>query len=144
MSTLRTIVSRCSRLAVTALAVVSCSVSTPAADNAAALQSIAAGRSGAELVVEGPVTKVLPTSSGPNGLHQRFVVNVRNGVASLQLFVADNITVGAPAPVRRGDDVIVKGELAFNRFGPVLHWTHRDPRMRHVPGFVEVGGRVYE
>jgi len=121
-----------------------CSLAPPPANNAAALHEIAQRDSGAELVVEGTIVSVLPTSAGPSGLHERFIVQVTSGKASLPLFVADNISVGSAAPLQKGDHVIVKGELAFNELGPVLHWTHRDLRMRHQPGFVEVGGHLYE
>jgi hypothetical protein len=124
--------------------VTGCSIAPPPADNAGALREIAAHDSGAELVVEGTVIKVLPTSAGPSGLHERFIVAVESGRSEQPLFVADNISVGAAAPLHPGDHVVVKGELAFNEQGPVLHWTHRDLRMRHQPGFVEVGGRIYE
>jgi hypothetical protein len=126
------------------LAATGCSIAPPPADNTAALHEIEAGHSGAELVVDGTVVRVLPTTNGPSGSHERFVVNVVAGRDRLPLFVADNITIGSAAPLHPGDHVIVKGELAFNRFGPILHWTHRDPRMRHAPGFVEVGGHMYE
>ncbi len=121
-----------------------CSLAPPPANNAAALHEIAQRDSGAELVVEGTIVSVLPTSAGPSGLHERFIVQVASGNASMPLFVADNISVGSAPPLHQGDHVIIKGELAFNELGPVLHWTHRDLRMRHQPGFVEVGGRVYE
>jgi Protein of unknown function (DUF3465) len=121
-----------------------CSLAPPPADNAAALREIASRDSGAELVVEGPVVSVLPSSAGPSGVHELFVVAVSSGNTTVQLFVADNISVGSAAPLRAGDRVRVKGELDFNDLGPVLHWTHRDPSGRHQPGFVEVGGHVYE
>jgi Protein of unknown function (DUF3465) len=127
-----------------ALVLGGCSLAPPPADNAAALREIASRDSGAELVVEGPVVSVLPSSAGPSGVHEHFVLGVSSGNATVQLFVADNVSVGSAAPLHVGDRVTVKGELDFNDFGPVLHWTHRDPSMRHQPGFVEVGGRIYE
>lgn len=127
-----------------ALLLAACSVAPPPADNAAALREIAARDSGAELVVQGPVVRVLRTAAGPSGVHERFIVQVASGSSSLALFVADNISVASAAPLHPGDMVTVKGELAFNDLGPVLHWTHRDPRLRHQPGFVEVGGHLYE
>jgi hypothetical protein len=94
--------------------------------------------------VEGTVLRVLPNSNGRSGAHERFIVDVRASDADMPLYVTDNISVGQAPPVRVGDRVVVKGELAFNDRGPLLHYTHRDPRMRHAPGFVEVGGHVYE
>ncbi len=113
-------------------------------DNAGALRDIAAGRAGRQVVVEGTVTRVMPTSAGPSGLHERFILLISQPGQRVPVFVADNISIASAAPIRRGDDVIVKGELAFNDSGPVIHWTHRDPRFRHAPGFISVGGKIYE
>jgi Protein of unknown function (DUF3465) len=127
-----------------ALVIAGCSVAPPPADNGRALSDIASHRSGAEEVIGGAVVQVLPPSNGPSGVHERFIVDVRSGTSRLPLYITDNISVGQLAPLHVGDQVTVKGELAFNDLGPLLHWTHRDPQMRHAPGFVEVGGHVYE
>jgi len=113
-------------------------------DNGAALRDIADRRAGKEVVVEGTVTSVMPSAEGPSGVHERFILLIAQPGQRVPVFVADNISIASAAPIRRGDDVIVKGELAFNDFGPVIHWTHRDPRFRHAPGFISVGGKVYE
>lgn len=134
------------RLAVlaTTLGVLSCSLAPPPADNRRALSDIAAHNSGQEEVVSGTVLRVLPVHFGPSGVHERFIVSVEAGGTSMPLYVTDNISVGQLAPLHSGDRVTVKGELVFNDLGPLLHWTHRDPRMRHAPGFVMVNGHVYE
>ena len=131
-------------LAALCCATAACSIAMPQSDNARALADIASRHAGNEEVVEGTVIRVLPNSHGPSGLHERFIVDVHGAGASIPLYITDNISVAAAAPLRRGDHVVVKGELAFNDYGPLLHWTHRDPRMRHAPGFVEVDGRIYE
>jgi uncharacterized protein DUF3465 len=127
-----------------AATLVACSTAPPPADNARVLTDIAAHRAGAEEVMEGKVLRVLPNSNGRSGVHERFIVDVRANDSQLPLYVTDNISVGQAPPLHVGDRVVVKGELAFNDRGPLLHYTHRDPRMRHAPGFVEVGGHVYE
>ncbi|MDQ6824785.1 MAG: DUF3465 domain-containing protein [Candidatus Eremiobacteraeota bacterium] len=121
-----------------------CASASTAPDNPAALRDMQAGRSGSEVIVEGPVTRVLPMQAGQTGLHERFIVQVRDDGKSMPVLVADNISIAQAAPVHPGDRVIVKGELAFNDLGPVIHWTHRDPRFHHAPGFVKVGGTIYE
>ncbi|HLW37080.1 MAG TPA: DUF3465 domain-containing protein [Candidatus Eremiobacteraceae bacterium] len=121
-----------------------CSIAPPQPDNAGALRDIQAGRSGDEVVVSGTVSRVLPTEPGPTGVHERFIVQVRDAGQTMPVLVADNISVAQAAPIRSGDVVVVKGELAFNGIGPVIHWTHRDPRLRHAPGFIQVGGKTYE
>lgn len=121
-----------------------CSLGGIKADNAGAMDAISHGRSGAEVTVEGAVVRVLATNSGTQGAHEQFVVAVRAGSAEQDILVADNITIGRAAPVRQGDDVIVRGELAIDAAGPVIHWTHHDPRGRHESGFVRVNGELYD
>jgi uncharacterized protein DUF3465 len=121
-----------------------CSLGGVTSDNAGALDAISQGRNGSEVTVEGAVVRVLATSSGTQGAHERFVVAVKAGNAEQDILVADNVTIGRAAPVRRGDDVIVRGELAIDPAGPVIHWTHHDPRGRHESGFVRVNGQLYD
>lgn len=125
-------------------ALAGCALGGIRVDNAGALDEISQGRTGSEVTVEGAVTQVLTTSSGTQGAHERFVVAVKAGSAEQDILVADNITVGRAAPVRRGDDVIVRGELAIDPTGPVIHWTHHDPRGRHESGFVRLNGQLYD
>ena len=113
-------------------------------DNAQALDDIQNGRSGDEVIVEGLVTHVGRTSGGESGTHEHFDIRITSGAAEQDILIADNITVGVQAPVKRGDDVIVKGVLEVDPSGPVIHWTHHDPENRHQAGFVMLGGRIYE
>ena len=124
-------------------ATVSCSGSVRP-DNARALDDIQNGRSGDEVIVEGMVTHVGRTSRGESGTHEHFDIRISSGAAEQDILIADNITVGVQAPVKRGDDVIVKGVLEVDPSGPVIHWTHHDPENRHQAGFVMLGGRIYE
>ncbi|MDQ6780241.1 MAG: DUF3465 domain-containing protein [Candidatus Eremiobacteraeota bacterium] len=125
------------------LLLAACSAGKPP-DNGAALRDIESGRSGAEVTVSGRVARVLPTVAGPHGAHERFLLDVAESGRVQRIFVADNVSIAALAPIHPGDRVVVRGELAFNARGPVIHWTHRDPRLRHMPGFIEVGGQRYE
>lgn len=113
-------------------------------DNARALDDIQNGRSGDEVIVEGMVTHVGRTSGGEAGVHEHFDIRISSGAAEQDILIADNISVGVQAPVKRGDDVIVKGVLEVDPGGPVIHWTHHDPANRHPAGFVMLGGRMYE
>ena len=114
------------------------------ADNAAAIADITQGRSGDEVVVQGSVADVAGVEEGPSGRHELFTVTITNGAKRVGVLVAHNVGIAPFVPVHRGDVVIVKGELAIDPSGPVLHWTHHDPRFRHQPGFVELRGRTYE
>ena len=137
--------SRVALLTAVAVALAACTrllASSP--DNAAALNDIRAGYSGREVTVEGHVTRLFGTQSGAHGTHERFVIVVGDGRRSETILVSDNLSNAGRVLLHEGDDVIVKGELALDSFGPVIHWTHRDPRMRHEPGFIETGGHRYE
>jgi hypothetical protein len=126
-----------------AMAVAGCSGAVRP-DNAQAIDDIQNGRSGDEVIVEGMVTHVGRTSHGESGTHEHFDIRISSGAAEQDILIADNITVGVQAPVKRGDDVIVKGVLEVDPNGPVIHWTHHDPENRHQAGFVMLGGRIYE
>ena len=130
--------------ALLATALAGCSLGGVKVDNAGALDAISQGRTGSEVTIEGAVIRVLATSSGLQGSHERFVVAVESGNAEQDVLVADNVTIGRAAPVRRGDRVIVRGELAIDPTGPVIHWTHHDPRGRHESGFVRLNGELYD
>ncbi len=126
------------------LALCGCALNGGNADNAGARNLIAQGRTGAEVIVEGSVLRVLHTSDSDSGAHERFVVAVKSGRDEQDILVADNISIARAAPVRAGDDVTVKGELAIDPTGPVIHWTHHDPRGRHVAGFIRDHGVIYD
>ena len=123
---------------------VACTAKIDQPDNAAALDDIRSGRSGIEVVVQGTVLQILPLGpSVVSGQHERFVIAVRDG-SEQDILVAHNVSIAPAVPVHRGEQVIVRGELAVDPSGPVIHWTHHDPRFRHPPGFVELNGRFYE
>src|SRR5262252_3833484 len=117
---------------VLAVAVGACSAPHGQPDNQQALTDIKMHHAGAEEIVSGTVVRVLPPSHGPSGVHERFIVDVGSATSHFPLYVTDNISIAKAAPIRPGDAVTVKGELAFNDRGPLLHWTHRDPRFRHA------------
>lgn len=125
------------------LLLAACAPAPATVDNASALADIATGRN-AEVVVEGHVVRVLRTSRGPHGNHERFVLRIAAGGHSADVLVADNISLARAAPIYRGEDVVVKGALVLDPQGPVIHWTHHDPRGRHEGGFIEAGGHRYE
>lgn len=73
--------------------------------------------------------------------HEQFDVRSDDGSA---FRVIDNTTITSRIPVHAGDRVEVRGELVHDRGRPpIVHWTHHDPRGRHLDGFVSTGGRVY-
>jgi Protein of unknown function (DUF3465) len=95
-----------------------------------------------EVCYSGTVTS-LPTfftSRHSHRTHERFGVRADDGS---RFQVIDNVSLAPRVPVRPGDRVTVQGELIRNRGGALVHWTHHDPRGRHVDGFIRLGDRVY-
>lgn len=90
---------------------------------------------------EGVVTKLLPDDNS-GSRHQRFIVRLSSGQT---LLIAHNIDV-APrvSSLREGDPIQFYGEYEWNERGGVLHWTHRDPKGAHVPGWLQHRGQRYQ
>ena len=97
--------------------------------------------SNVQVLVFGRVISVL--SDDTNGdRHQRFVVQLSN---SQTLLVAHNVDI-APrvSNLRVGDQLYIYGEYEWNSQGGVIHWTHHDPNGRHVNGWIEKNGVVFQ
>jgi RecG-like helicase len=134
-------------IAAAAFALAACSSSQSSGpDNLAAIQDIQSHRSGQEVTIEGTVAQSPQIVRGPSGRHQDFMVEVSSGTGEQQLIlVAHNVDISTEAPLQEGDDVIVRGELDLDSSGPVIHFTHHDPRGRHVPGFIQIkNGPTYD
>jgi hypothetical protein len=96
---------------------------------------------GAQVTGEGAVVRLL--SDDLNGSrHQRFIVELASGQT---LLISHNIDL-APRidALEVGDSVRFSGEYVWNEKGGVVHWTHRDPRGRHVAGWVAHNGKTYQ
>ena len=89
---------------------------------------------------EGEVVKVL-ADDNKGSKHQRFILRVPEGFTVL---VAHNIDL-APRlrNIAQGDKVSFYGEYVWNEKGGVIHWTHSDPRGRHVSGWLKHNGVTY-
>jgi hypothetical protein len=116
---------------------------TEAPDNAHVCTLHAQHAENAETFVEGKVVAILGTREGPSGNHEGFLLALDGG-CTLTLRVETNVDITGPVPLRRGDRVEVKGEYVYDPRGGLVHWTHHDPRGRHVSGYVVAGGRTYE
>lgn len=97
-------------------------------------------KSGVQVQGSGTVTGILPDDS-KGSRHQRFIVELFTGQT---LLIAHNIDL-APRieDIGRGDMVEFFGEYEWNPEGGVIHWTHRDPSGKHVPGWLEHKGQRY-
>ena len=74
--------------------------------------------------------------------HQRFIVQLASGQT---LLISHNIDL-APRinNLKTGDRVGFYGEYEWNAKGGVIHWTHHDPRGRHVTGYLTHNGKTYQ
>lgn len=74
--------------------------------------------------------------------HQRFLLALANGQTVL---VAHNIDLTPRIDALQQNDVIeFYGEYEYNAKGGVIHWTHHDPRGKHVDGWLKHRGKIYQ
>ncbi len=94
-----------------------------------------------QMAGQGTVAKVLPDDND-GSRHQRFVLRLASGQT---LLVAHNIDL-APrvAAIQAGDTVELYGQYEWSEKGGVIHWTHDDPRGRHVGGWLKHNGQTYQ
>ncbi len=90
---------------------------------------------------EGVVTKLL-ADDNDGSRHQRFIVRLESG---LTVLISPNIDL-APrvAGLDVGDRVEFYGEYVWSEKGGTVHWTHHDPRGRHVTGWIKHNYRTYQ
>lgn len=90
---------------------------------------------------EGVVVRLL-SDDNKGSRHQRFILELPSGHT---LLIAHNIDL-APRidTLKKGDRVEFFGEYEWNERGGVIHWTHHDPKGRHVGGWLKHDGRVYQ
>ncbi|MGO4999904.1 DUF3465 domain-containing protein [Oceanisphaera sp. W20_SRM_FM3] len=74
--------------------------------------------------------------------HQRFLLVLPSGQT---LLIAHNIDL-APRidTLKVGDTVAFYGEYEWNKKGGVVHWTHHDPKGRHLGGWLQHNGKRYQ
>lgn len=111
-----------------------------AADSALS-RAISRRQSDVQVEGEGTVVKVL-ADDNKGSRHQKFILGLARGQTIL---VAHNIDLAPRIPaLREGDSVRFFGEYEWNAKGGVVHWTHHDPRGKHVGGWLKHGGQTYQ
>jgi hypothetical protein len=94
------------------------------------------------LQVEGSgVVKAILRDDTKGSKHQRIIVALPTGQSVL---VAHNIDLAPRVEnLNKGDAIAFFGEYEWNPKGGVIHWTHHDPRNKHVAGWLKHNGRLY-
>lgn len=98
-------------------------------------------RSDVQVRGEGPVVRIL-SDDNEGSRHQRILLRVS---PQQTILIAHNIDLAPRVNnLREGDSLEFYGEYEWNSQGGVVHWTHRDPRSKHVHGWLKYKGNVYE
>ena len=89
----------------------------------------------------GVVTLIFPDDN-IGSRHQKFILKLLSGQT---LLISHNIDL-APRldSLSTGDTVEFYGEYEWNAKGGVVHWTHHDPRGKHVEGWLKHNGSTYQ
>lgn len=102
-----------------------------------AMASCARGASAVEVVASGNVARTLGTYNSRSGMHEAFVLST----GGLSVRIENNTTITGPIPLTKGEAVSLQGQYECD--DGVIHWTHHDPRLRHIGGFIQAGGKTY-
>jgi len=104
-------------------------------------RAFASRASGVQVEGEGTVIRVL-SDDLDQPRHQRFIVQLASGQTVL---ITHNIDI-APRidELAVSDSVRFNGEYVWNAKGGVIHWTHHDPRGKHIAGRVVHNGKTYQ
>jgi uncharacterized protein DUF3465 len=94
------------------------------------------------LETRGTVIKLLADDQ-QGSRHQKFLIKTDEGPT---LLVSHNIDLSERVPLKQGTQVQVRGEYIWNSKGGLMHWTHRDPKMRHEGGWIKIqeSARIYQ
>jgi len=74
--------------------------------------------------------------------HQKFILKLSSGQT---LLISHNIDLAPRLDLlSTGDTVEFYGEYKWNTKGGVVHWTHSDPRGKHIGGWLKHNGSTYQ
>ena len=128
-------------LALLFAAVITLTVTGCNAESMTVEQAYSQQKSDVQIEGEGVVIKVLPDDT-KGSQHQRFILKLASGQT---LLVAHNIDLAPRIPnLKNGDRVAFYGEYEWNKKGAVVHWTHHDPRGKHVGGWLKHNEKIYD
>ncbi|ENX33830.1 hypothetical protein F889_02493 [Acinetobacter colistiniresistens] len=105
------------------------------------MQAYQQQRSNVQVQAQGIVKAVLPDDN-EGSRHQKMILKLENG---LTVLIAHNIDLAPRIEgLKKGDTVEFFGEYEYSQKGGVVHWTHHDPRGKHVDGWLKYQGRMYQ
>lgn len=74
--------------------------------------------------------------------HQKFILVLASNETVL---VSHNIDLAPRIEnLKPGDRVDFYGEYEWNPKGGVIHWTHHDPKGKHIGGWIRHNGQIYQ
>lgn len=103
-----------------------------------AMDSCDRGAQHAEVHGRGTVERVLGIRESRTGEHEGFIVRMNER----SIKVETNTGITGPIPLHRGDTIALQGQYECS--DGVIHWTHHDPRGRHMSGYIEIHGYRYQ
>ncbi|ENW94845.1 DUF3465 domain-containing protein [Acinetobacter sp. NIPH 298] len=110
-------------------------------DQAKIMQAYQQQRSKLQVRSQGIVKAILPDDND-GSRHQRMILELDNG---LTVLIAHNIDLAPRIEgLQKGETVEFYGVYEYNNKGGVIHWTHHDPRRKHIDGWLKYKGRMYQ
>lgn len=98
-------------------------------------------QSDVQVTGSGTVIKLL-RDDNEGSRHQKFILRLSSGQT---ITIAHNIDLAARInSISKGDQVQFNGEYEWNNKGGVVHWTHHDPRGKHVDGWLKHKSKIYQ
>ena len=74
--------------------------------------------------------------------HQRFILKLASGRT---LLISHNIDISTKIDTLKvNDSVEFYGEYVYNEKGGLVHWTHHDPKRKHIDGYLKHKDITYE
>lgn len=105
------------------------------------MQAYQQQRSNVQVQAQGVVKAILPDDND-GSRHQKMILKLGNG---LTVLIAHNIDLAPRIEgLKKGDVVEFYGEYEYSQKGGVIHWTHHDPRGKHMDGWLKYQGKIYQ
>lgn len=91
------------------------------------------------VALQGTVIKLLKDDL-KGSQHQKFLIRI---APDITLLVSHNIDLAPRVPLKKGDQISLRGRYEWNHRGGLVHWTHHDPRGKKQGGWIRVNGKDY-